>query len=74
MTPADVAGLAEVLKATSPYGLVVILGYALKRMHEANAALLKEQQSALMAIAVESRDALNKTASALERLVTRGTS
>jgi len=75
VTATDVAGLADVLSATSPYGIVVILGYALKRMHEANTALLKEQQAALMSIALESKDALNKAGSALERfLATRSRS
>jgi len=68
MDPSGLATIAEVLKATGPYGLVAVLGWAFWRINEKKDRELKILSQKVVAMAEAQTAAIVKVESALVAL------
>lgn len=66
MGPEQVQAWAEVLKATSPYGIVVILGYVLWKVSSSYVTVLKDQQKEVIDLARTQNEAVTAVKGHLE--------
>jgi len=65
MDPSGLATIAEVLKASGPYGLVAVLGWAFWRINEKKDRELKALSQKVVAMAQAQTEAIVKVESAL---------
>ena len=68
MDPSAFSSIAEVLKATGPYGLVAILGWAFWRVNEKKDRDMKDLHAAVVKMAEAQTAAIVKVESALVAL------
>ncbi len=68
MDPSSFSTIAEVLKATGPYGLVAVLGWAFWRINEKKDRELKSLSQKVVAMAEAQTAAITKVESALVAL------
>lgn len=68
MDPSSFTTIAEVLKATGPYGLVAVLGWAFWRVNEKKDRELKDLHSTVVKMAEAQTAAITKVEAALVAL------
>lgn len=68
MDPSGFSSIAEVLKATGPYGLVAVLGWAFWRVNEKKDRELKDLHATVVKMAEAQTAAITKVEAALVAL------
>jgi len=68
MDPSSFSSIAEILKATGPYGLVAVLGWAFWRINEKKDLELKSLSQTVLAMAAVQTAAMTKVEAALVAL------
>ena len=68
MDPSSFTTIAEVLKATGPYGLVAVLGWAFWRVNEKKDRDMKDLHAAVVKMAEGQTSAITKVEAALVAL------